>query len=83
MRAMFTFVLLAGVALAGGAVYLANGYFSAQKQNLAVLAERAAQVVPTVDVVVLREPVDYGDVITERPLARRPRASAAWPGGAR
>ena len=74
MRAIFTVVLLAGVALAGGAVYLANGYFSAQKQNLAVLAERAAQVVPTVDVVVLRRPVDYGDVITAEHLA-----TLRWP----
>jgi pilus assembly protein CpaB len=65
MRIVFLLVLLAGVGLAGFAVYMAKGYVSATEQQLA--AERAAreQMVPTVEVFVVTEQLRYGQRITK------------------
>lgn len=64
MRALFGLVLVVGVALAGFAIYMVQGYF--QQQNAALNAQRAAmaQNVPTVDVIAVNRIVEYGEAIT-------------------
>ena len=61
MRIVFGFVLLLGVALAGGAVYMARGYIG--EYSAALEQERAARaaMVPTVEVFVVNRQMAYGD----------------------
>ena len=63
MRIVFGLVLLAGLALAGGAVYMAKNYISGYQQALA--QERAAreQMVKTVPVFVAERPLKYGEPV--------------------
>ena len=65
MRAMFGLVLVAGVGLAGAAVYMAKGYISktetALQRELAVKAQTGG----LVEVYVVNKPVDYGDPLTK------------------
>lgn len=63
MRMVFGLVLIVGVALAGGAVYLAKEQFGAYQTELA--KERAARerIVPTVDVYVADRQLKYGEAI--------------------
>lgn len=64
MRAVFGLVLVVGMALAGFAIYMVQGYF--KQQNAALEAQRAAmaQAVPTVDVYAVVRAMEYGEVIT-------------------
>ncbi|MEL6549297.1 MAG: Flp pilus assembly protein CpaB [Pseudomonadota bacterium] len=66
MRMVFGLVLIVGIALAGGAVYMAQGYISEHRAALA--AERASNV-PLTDLIVARESVQYGDELTEEHIA--------------
>jgi pilus assembly protein CpaB len=61
MRIVFGFVLLLGIALAGGAVYLARDYIG--EYSAALEQERAARaaMVPTVEVFVVNRQMAYGD----------------------
>jgi len=61
MRLVFGLVLIVGVALAGGAVYMAQGYIS---EHRAALAKERASNVPLTDIVIAREQLKYGDEIT-------------------
>lgn len=64
MRMVFGLVLLVGIALAGGAVYLAKDRI-AEYQRANAQAQRAlAQVVPTVSVYVADKPLRYGQKLT-------------------
>ncbi len=63
MRAVFGLILLVGLALAGGAVYMAQGYFDAQQQQIAHVQEAIRQQVPTVDVLAVNRTIAYGDQI--------------------
>lgn len=64
MRMVFGLVLLVGIALAGGAVYLAKDRI-AQYQTANARAQQAlAQVVPTVPVFVAEKPLKYGQRLT-------------------
>ncbi len=65
MRMVFGLVLVAGLALAGFAVYMAQGFIS-QTQN-ALAEERAirAKSGPLVEVFVVNKPLNYGDVLTK------------------
>lgn len=65
MRMVFGLVLVVGLALAGFAVYMAQGFIS-QTQN-ALEAERAisAKSGPLVEVFVVNKPLNYGDVLTQ------------------
>lgn len=64
MRVLFGFVLLIGLGLAGGAVYLARDYIGQQQAQLAE-AERAKQaIVPTVEVFVANKQLRYGQALT-------------------
>lgn len=65
MRMVFGLVLVVGLALAGFAVYMAQGFIS-QTQS-ALDAERAisAKSGPLVEVFVVNKPLNYGDVLTK------------------
>jgi pilus assembly protein CpaB len=65
MRGVFGLVLVAGVALAGGAVYLAQGYISQTEAALAAEQEARARVGRLVEVFVVNKPKGYGDVLTQ------------------
>ncbi len=78
MRAIFGLVLIVGLALAGGAVYMAQNYISAYQQELArerqaaaaaleaAAAENAAiEVIPTVGVIVSNRTLKYGERLAE------------------
>jgi pilus assembly protein CpaB len=60
---VFGLVLLVGVALAGGAVYMAKNYIGAYQNELA--RERAArqEIIPTVDVYVAQRSLKYGEAL--------------------
>lgn len=77
MRVIFFVVLAVGVALAGTAVYIVQGFFSQQQAELRTAAERAAQVVPVVDVVTVKKALDYGSPVTEEHLI-----AIRWPANA-
>ncbi|MEM6657238.1 MAG: Flp pilus assembly protein CpaB [Pseudomonadota bacterium] len=72
MRAVFGLVLIVGIALAGGAVYMARNYISAYQAELArerqaaqeALANAGAKVIPTVSVFVSNRALKYGEKIT-------------------
>ncbi len=65
MRIVFGFVLLLGIGLAGGAVYMAQGYVGAQRAALEQeRAARAAQV-PLVELFVVNKQMSYGELLTK------------------
>lgn len=64
MRAVFGLVLIVGMALAGFAIYMVQGYFEQQNAELAEQRARAAQNVATVDVIAVNRQMAYGEVIT-------------------
>lgn len=74
MRMVFGLVLLLGIALAGGAVYMANNYIGAYQAQLA--QERASRVPPIElrDIYVATRALRYGDPLTEDAVA-----AAKWP----
>lgn len=74
MRMVFGLVLIVGVALAGGAVYLAKEQFGAYQTELA--KERAARqkIVPTVEVYVADRQLKYGEA-----LAAEDVRMVSWP----
>jgi pilus assembly protein CpaB len=61
MRAMFGVVLVAGVALAGSAVYLAKGYIGQTQNALQAERELRAKVGPVVQVYVANKVKNYGE----------------------
>ena len=64
MRMVFGLVLLAGIALAGGAVYLAKGRIGQYQAAHQQAQEALAQIVPTVGVYVANGPLKYGQRLT-------------------
>lgn len=65
MRSIFALVLLAGLALAGTAVYMAKGYIS--KQEMAVQQEKLIRerTGGLIEVFVVNKPKNYGETITK------------------
>jgi pilus assembly protein CpaB len=61
---MFGVVLIVGLALAGFAVYMVQGYFAQQQTALAQEQELRMKTGPLVEVYVLNKPLNYGDPIT-------------------
>ncbi|WP_164659766.1 Flp pilus assembly protein CpaB [Tropicibacter sp. Alg240-R139] len=61
MRAVFGLVLIVGVALAGGAVMMAQKYITAHKTELARERQARQAVVPTQDVFVATRALRYGE----------------------
>ncbi len=74
MRSVFGLVLIVGVALAGGAVYMAKNYIDEYQQALAMERSARAAVVPTRDVYVANRPLRYGETLTKDSVRR-----VSWP----
>ena len=70
MRAMFGLVLVAGVGLAGAAVYMAKGYISKTETGLQKELAIKAQTGGLVEVYVVKKSVDYGDPLTKDDVQR-------------
>jgi pilus assembly protein CpaB len=64
MRGVFGLVLAAGVALAGGAVYLAQGYIAQTEAQLAAEQAARAQTGPLVQAFVVNKQKKYGEPLT-------------------
>ncbi|MFK7867685.1 MAG: Flp pilus assembly protein CpaB [Roseobacter sp.] len=64
MRMVFGLVLLTGVTLAGGAVYMAKDYIGRYQAELAYARQMQNQIVPTQPVFVATRQLRYGDVLT-------------------
>ena len=82
MRVVFGFVLLLGMALAGGAVYLAKGYIGQQQAQLAAAEQAKKAIVPTVDVYVVKNQMRYGQKLTLEDVRIVRWPEAAIPEGA-
>jgi pilus assembly protein CpaB len=65
MRGVFGLVLIAGVALAGSAVYLAQGYISAKDNALAAEQAERKKTGPLVEVYAVNKPLAYGVALTK------------------
>ena len=63
MRMVFGLVLLAGIALAGGAVYMAKNYIGQYQTALAKERAQREKVVPTIPVFVAERPLKYGEAL--------------------
>ncbi|MEM6888694.1 MAG: Flp pilus assembly protein CpaB [Pseudomonadota bacterium] len=74
MRMVFGLVLLAGVALAGGAVYMAKDYIGQYQSELAKARQLERQIVPTAEVYVASKQLRYGDVLTKNDVK-----AVRWP----
>ena len=64
MRAIFSLVLILGMALAGFAVYMVKGYVADTESALIAERARAAQIVETVDVLAVNTALAFGDALT-------------------
>ncbi len=82
MRAIFGIVLAIGMCIAGFAVYMAQGYVSANQQRLAQIEAERNQIVPTVQVVAAAGPLQYGRTLTPDDLQVVPYPRDFLPEGA-
>lgn len=82
MRLVFGFVLLLGMALAGGAVYMAKGYIGQQQAQLAEAEQAKKAIVPTADVYVVNKRLKYGQRLTPDDVEQVRWPTAAVPEGA-
>ncbi len=75
MRVVFGLVLILGIALAGFAVYLANGYVNSYRVALA--KAKSSEAIATVDVYVATRRMNYGDKLEQDAVrvVKFPRAS--------
>jgi len=64
MRAVFGFVLILGLGLAGFAVYMVSGYFQQQERALARERATAAQQVATIEVFAVNRVILFGEPLT-------------------
>ena len=64
MRMVFGLVLLAGIALAGGAVYMAKNYIGQYQTALAKERAQREKIVPTIPVYVADRLLKYGEELT-------------------
>ena len=65
MRMIFGLVLVVGLALAGFAVYMAQGFISQTQAELAQERAARAKAGPLVEVYVVNKPLAYGDALTK------------------
>ncbi len=65
MRLIFGLVLVAGLGLAGFAVYMAQNYIGAYQNALAAERKNSAKIVPTVGVYVATRTLAYGEELTK------------------
>lgn len=64
MRAVFGLVLIVGMGLAGFAIYMVQGYFQEQNNNLRLQRAALEQAVPTVEVYAVNRVMEHGEQIT-------------------
>lgn len=64
MRMIFGLVLLVGIALAGGAVYLAKGQIGQYKNAIARAEAAKSQIVPTKSIYVVNRALKYGEKLS-------------------
>ncbi|MDG1351722.1 MAG: Flp pilus assembly protein CpaB [Sulfitobacter sp.] len=81
MRMIFRLVLLVGIALAGGAVYLAKGQIGQYKSAMARADAEKAQIVPTKTIFVTTRSLKYGEKLTKDDVTAVPFPLAALPAG--
>lgn len=74
MRMIFGLVLVAGVGLAGGAVYMAKEHIGKYQTALAKERAERMKMVRTIDVFVADRPFKYGEAMTRKDVRR-----VAWP----
>lgn len=74
MRMIFGLVLLIGIALAGGAVYLAKDQIAQYQYANAQAQAALAKIVPTKTVYVATKPLSYGQELTKEDVR-----AVAWP----
>ncbi len=82
MRLVFGLVLLVGVGLAGGAVYMARDFFAQQQAQLAEAEAAKLAIVPTSDVMVVNKQMRYGQKLTTKDVKIVRWPTAAVPNGA-
>lgn len=82
MRMVFGLVLLVGIALAGGAVYMAKNYIGQYQTALAKERAQREKIVPTVPVYVAERPLKYGEALTAEDVRRVDWPENAIPEGA-
>ena len=82
MRLVFGLVLLVGIALAGGAVYMAKGYIGQQQAQLAAAEQAKKAIVPTSEVLVVKKRFNYGQALTPADVRPVRWPTAAIPEGA-
>ncbi|MDF1856222.1 Flp pilus assembly protein CpaB [Pseudooceanicola sp.] len=70
MRSLFGLVLIAGVGLAGFAVYMVNGYMQTYEQQLAMERSQRPESVPTVDVYVAQRALRYGETLKQEDVRK-------------
>ena len=74
MRALFGLVLVAGVGLAGSAVYMAKGYIGQYEAALEIERAKQAEQIKTKQIYVATRPIAYGEQILAEDFAL-----ADWP----
>ncbi|SFP06179.1 Flp pilus assembly protein CpaB [Tranquillimonas alkanivorans] len=82
MRAIFGLVLILGLALAGGAVYMAKDYLSQTQAQLEQERELRDQIVPTKEVIVANRQIRYGEWLAPEDLRKVKWPEQAVPAGA-
>lgn len=81
MRTVFGLVLVAGVGLAGTAVYMVRGHLEQQAAALARERASTAQQVPTVEVLAVNRQIAFGEPLTKDDVAVIRYAEAFLPEG--
>ncbi|MCL3880899.1 Flp pilus assembly protein CpaB [Marivita sp. GX14005] len=79
MRVVFGLVLVAGLALAGFAVYMAQNYIGAYENALQQERSKAAEVVPMQEIYVTTRAIEFGEDITSDDVALMPWPQQALP----
>ncbi|MEN8917159.1 MAG: Flp pilus assembly protein CpaB [Octadecabacter sp.] len=82
MRAVFGLVLIVGMGLAGFAIYMVQGYFQEQNNNLRLQRAALEQAVPTVDVYAVNRVMEHGEQITAEDIVLIKYAEPFLPEGA-
>ena len=82
MRMIFGLVLIVGLALAGFAVYMAQGFISQTQAELQKERATLAKLGPLADVYIVTKPFAYGDVLTAEDVRVIPWPKSAMPEGA-
>lgn len=82
MRMVFGLVLLAGIALAGGAVYMAKNYIGQYQKALAAERAQREKIVPTIPVYVAERTLKYGEALVKADVRTVDWPENALPEGA-